>query len=127
MATGGGVKSLESESTIREKVYDFLTPLGISARVENHGGGVIHIEPSTKTVGNNRSDFFDGMQINRFADGTYEVSEYQAGKKENELHIYKKTNSLIVALKDLIKGNKRKPIQIYGNGGSMAKGGGVKK
>ena len=70
-------------------------------------------------VGNNRSDFFDGMQIIAENDGTFEVSEYMAGKNENELHIYLVTKSLTLALKDLIKGNKRKPIKKYFKTGGM--------
>lgn len=116
MAKGGELDSVEE---IREKVYDFLTPLGYSARVELVGGNEILIEPSTKKVGSNRSDYFDGMRIIRFSDGTYEVAEYQAGKNEDELHIYKETKSLIIALKDLIKGNKRKPIKKYADGGLL--------
>jgi hypothetical protein len=41
----------------------------------------------------------------------YEVSEYQAGPNQDELYIYKETKSLPLALKDLIKGNNRKPIK----------------
>jgi len=118
-AKGGGVVDEKFVSKIRSEVNDFLNPLGYSARVEELAGGVIHIEPSTRLVGEHRKDFFDGMQISRWVDGTYEVSEYQAGKNENELHIFKETKSLIVALKDLIKGNKRKPIKKYSKGGGV--------
>jgi hypothetical protein len=117
---GNGGK-LEDVVFVREKVYSFLNPMGYSARVEDWGNGVIHIEPSTTKVGNNRKDFFDGMQITRFDNGIYEVSEYQAGPGENEMYIYKETKSLITALKDLIKGNKRKPIKKYDNGGGLEK------
>jgi hypothetical protein len=103
-----------------------LNPLGYSAKVETLLSE-IHIEPDTRKVGNHRKDFFDGMQINRFKDGIYEVSEYQAGKNEDELHIYKETKSLIVALKDLIKGNKRKPIKVYKEKGGVMEKGGVAK
>ena len=97
------------EKVIKE-VTDFLNPLGYSATVEQ-GLGTITVEPSTRKVGNNRKDFFDGMIMQCWDDGTYEVAEYQAGKQENELWIYKETKSLNVALKNLIKGNKRKPIK----------------
>jgi hypothetical protein len=112
-------KNLLSVNEIREQVNSFLNPLGYTAIVDDLGQGDINIQPSTKKVGKNRTDFFDGMQINRFKDGTYEVSEYQAGKDNNELYIYKETNSLTDALKDLIKGNKRKPIKKYKNGGDI--------
>ena len=110
---------LPNIDTVREKVNAFLNPLGYSANVETVIGGEIHIEPSTKKVGKNRPDFFDGMQIHLFKDGTYEVSEYQAGKNKDELYIYKETPSLIIALKELIKGNNRKPIKKYAKGGEL--------
>jgi hypothetical protein len=121
-ATGGGVREISTNELdkVREKVNSFLNPLGYSARVEKSIGDTLYIiEPSTKKVGKNRSDFFDGMQILAFQDGTFEVSEYQAGENENELYIYKETNSLTNALKDLIKGNKRKPIRKYAKGGGL--------
>ena len=46
-------------------------------------------------------------------DGSIEVAEYSAGKSGKELHIFKETRSLKIALKELIKGNKRKPIKIW--------------
>ena len=99
---------------IREKVISFLNPLGYSATVDDLKSEIL-IEPSTTKVGKNRKDFFDGMQINYdVKEGKYEVSEYQAGKNKDELHIYKVTPSLTIALKDLIKGNKRKPIKVWG-------------
>lgn len=55
---------------------------------------------------------FDGMQI-IFEDGIYEVSEYQAGKNANELHVYLETKSFKTALNNLLKGNNRKPIKIW--------------
>ena len=54
---------------------------------------------------------FDGMQI-IYENGIFEVSEYQAGKNQNELHIYKETKSFIIALKTLLKGNKQNAIKI---------------
>jgi hypothetical protein len=120
--TGGGVREISTNELdkVREKVDNFLNPLGYSAKVGKSVGDVLYIvEPSTKKVGKNRSDFFDGMQILAFQDGTFEVSEYQAGENENELYIYKETNSLTNALKDLIKGNKRKPIRKYAKGGGL--------
>lgn len=128
MANGGGTKNggfkeitTNELDKVRDKVNSFLNPFGYSAKVEKSIGDVLYIiEPSTKKVGNKRSDFFDGMQILAMDNGTFEVSEYMAGENENELYIYKETNSLTNALKDLIKGNKRKPIKKYANGGSLA-------
>ena len=123
MAKDGNVSSIDK---VRERVNDFLNPLGYSAKVEESIGSTLYtIEPNTRKVGNNRSDFFDGMQIIAENDGTFEVSEYMAGKNENELHIYLVTKSLTLALKDLIKGNKRKPIKKYFKTGGMIKGGKV--
>jgi hypothetical protein len=116
-AKGGQADGLDK---VREKVNNFLNPLGYSARVEKSIGDVLYIiEPDTRKVGKNRSDFFDGMQILGMDNGSFEVSEYQAGANENELYIYKETKSLILALKDLIKGNKRKPIKKYAKGGQV--------
>lgn len=128
MAKGGGTKenaifreiTTEELDKVRNKVDGFLNPLGYSAKVEKSIGDVLYIiEPSTRKVGTHRSDFFDGMQIIALHDGTFEVSEYMAGKNEDELHIYKETKSLTSALKDLIKGNKRKPIQKWNKGGQI--------
>ena len=60
-----------------------------------------------------RQDLFDGLVIICYIDGTFEVSEFQAGKEKNKLHVYTYTNSLKIALNSFIKGNNRKPIQIY--------------
>ena len=51
----------------------------------------------------------DGMQV-IYADGVFEVSQYMAGKNENELHIYLETKSLKIALKSMLKGNKYRKI-----------------
>jgi hypothetical protein len=97
---------------IRDKVDSFLNPLNFEAKIDD-GTNEIIIEPNTRKVGEKRADYFDGMQIiYDVKSDIYEVSEYQAGKNNDELHIYKVTPSLIVALKDLIKGNKRKPIKV---------------
>lgn len=64
----------------------------------------------------------EGMQI-LIDNGSYEVIQYMAGKNEDELHVYTETNSLIIALKSLIKGNmlgKRKPIKIWDNDTAIA-------
>lgn len=54
---------------------------------------------------------YEGMQMNYYADSKlYEVSEYMAGKNEDELHIFTKTTSLKIALKSLYKGNKKRKI-----------------
>ena len=74
--------------------------------LQNHD---IYIEPSTK----NRPKMA-GMQIlfDR-STKTFEVSEYQAGKNQNELHIFTETKSLKKAIKSLLKGNNRTPKIIW--------------
>lgn len=96
----------------RKEVYSILKPLGFEASVKQEKDG-IGIEPDTRKTGNKRKDYFDGMKLMCWNDGTFEVAEYQAGKKQNELHIFKETKSLRVAICDLIKGNKRKPVKIF--------------
>jgi hypothetical protein len=76
-------------------------------------GTEIHINPRGKLVGK-RKDYLDGMQIIYFKRSReFEVSEIQAGPRQDKLYIYKRTKSLKVALKDFFKGNERKPIKIY--------------
>jgi len=61
----------------------------------------------------NKESKFDGMQIIFDSVDGYEVSKYQAGEKENELHIYKVTKSLKIALKCYMRGNKQQPVKIW--------------
>lgn len=60
-----------------------------------------------------KGDKYDGMQI-LFENGSYEVAEYQAGKNEDEIHIFGNFKSLALALRNFMKGNKRKPIEVVG-------------
>ena len=97
----------------REKTHEFLAPYKFSANLCDLGTEII-IEPSTQKHGQNRPDYFFGMQIIYDKQSkTFEISEYQAGKNENELHIYAIEKSILKALQQLVKGNKRKPIKIY--------------
>ena len=84
------------------------------AEIENKGVGfkiddlsnefntTIHIEPIRY-----KNNLLDGMQI-IFENGVYEVSQFMAGKNKNELHIYLETKSFLVALKNMLKGNKNR-------------------
>jgi hypothetical protein len=100
-------------NSIADKVQEFMNNLGYSARISNELNNV-QIEPDTRKTGANRSDYFDGLQIWYFENAKmWEVSEYMAGKKEDQLWIYKNCKTLHEALNELIKGNKRKPIKIY--------------
>jgi len=56
-----------------------------------------------------KGTLLDGMQI-IFENGIYEVSQFMAGKKQNELHVYLKTKSLKLAMNSILKGNKKRTI-----------------
>jgi hypothetical protein len=76
-------------------------------------GQTILIEPRGNLKGK-RKDLLNGMQIiYDKSNGVFEVSEYMAGPKQDKLYIYKETKSLIIALKDMLKGNHRKPIKVW--------------
>jgi hypothetical protein len=67
---------------------------------------------------------FNGMALNLFPDGTYEVAEFLAGEDGKDLYIFGNYKSLVPALKSLALGNSstgRKPIKIekFENGGSI--------
>ena len=102
-----------SKQLLYDKIYQFLKDneiMNVSFNVTDlttQYHSTFTIEPCTR-----KNEKLEGMQI-IYEDGTFEVSEYQAGEKENELHIYKETPFLITALKDLLKGNKRKPIKVW--------------
>jgi len=72
--------------------------------LSNKFNTTINIEP-TRYKGN----LLDGMQI-IYENGVYEVSQFMAGKNQNELHIYLETKSFLVALKNMLKGNKNRVI-----------------
>jgi len=79
----------------------------------------VYFEVSDCSLGNNntlisepmgyKGNLLDGMQI-IFENGTYEVSQFMAGKKQNELHVYLKTKSLKLAINSVLKGNKKRTI-----------------
>lgn len=77
-------------------------------------GTVFLFEPNTDNTGGERVDFFHGLQLSYFVrEQLFEVSEYQAGDSQDLLHIFNETPYFKVALKNLIKGNKRKPIRVW--------------
>lgn len=85
-----------------------MTNKGVSFKVDNLSNkhhNIIMIEPSkyNKSI---YGDKLDGMVIN-YENGIYEVCEFQAGKNENELHVFIETKSFKIALKNMLKGNKR--------------------
>lgn len=105
------IKCVAKELAHIQKVLEqVMTGKGISFSVvdlSNKHNKTINIEPK------GYDDLtLDGMQI-IYENGIYEVSEYQAGKNANELHIYLETKSFKVALTNMLKGNGRKPIKIW--------------
>jgi hypothetical protein len=118
MAKGGSTE----KSKFGDIVYTFLVEHGYDiSTVDYWEDGTFVLYPSTEKVGTHRKDFFDGMQIIKWPDGQYEVSEYMAGPNNDQTFIYKQTKSLNVALKDLIRGNNRKPVEKYDLGGDLNK------
>jgi hypothetical protein len=115
VAAGGGINM----EALRLKVDAILRPHGVTAKVDDLGSE-INITPRITEHSKIKKGSLDGMQIifDRKT-GTYEVSEYQAGPKQDELHIFLETKSLTAALKNLLKGNKRKPIKIWDNDQSV--------
>lgn len=96
-----------------DRIREILTAAGVRATVTIYPPDEIHIEPDTKTTGNQPAGAMHGMQINGFPDGIWEVSEYQAGPNQDRLHIYKTTTRPATAARNLLKGNNQKPIKIY--------------
>lgn len=98
---------------INKILFDTMQGQNISFKVENYSDEYfakiyIDLYNYSKVHGSK----FYGMQIT-FEAGIYEVSEYQAGKNKNELHIFLETKSFKTALKKLLKGNKQRPIKIW--------------
>jgi len=96
---------------INKILFETMQNKGVSFQIFDlslSGNNTVLIEP-IKYKGND----LDGMQI-LFENGIFEVSETQAGKNQNEMYIYLETKSFKVALKNMLKGNKkRKPIKIW--------------
>ena len=101
-ATSNG--TLETQK-INNTLYELMKDKGISFKVDNISdkfNTTIMVEP-IRYSGN----LLDGMQI-IFENGVYEVSQFQAGKNKNELHVYLETKSFQIALKNMLKGNKKR-------------------
>jgi hypothetical protein len=106
-------QGLQETAKINKILFDTMQGKNISFKVLDHSDQYfskiyIDVYNYSKIHGSK----FDGMQI-IFEAGVYEVSEYQAGENQNELHIYKETTSFKIALKELLKGNNRKPIKVW--------------
>lgn len=101
------VKLYEYCKEMELKIYFQVDDLSYRLNKNNPDKVEFLIEPV-----NYKGDKLDGMQI-LYCEKSFEVSEFQAGPNNDNLYIYKNTTSLKIALKDLLKGNKRKPIQIW--------------
>lgn len=98
---------------IRKAVAKYLHPIKLNATIQdlsNDFHKTVLIDFDTR-MAKNADRNFDGLQI-IFEDGNFELSEYQAGLKENELHIFGNYKTINAAIKRLLKG-KCKPIQIW--------------
>lgn len=119
----GGKANAGTVFSIAEKAGQILHPFGVYADVSDVGDCIV-ITPNGSKAKGIKPESLHGMQI--IFDkptGTYEVSEYQAGPKQDELWIYLETKFLPVALKNMLKGNaeysKRTPIKKWDNDQSV--------
>lgn len=100
--------------TISRSINKYLHPLKLTATVydlSNQYHSTLLIDFDTRLAKKAGFDF-DGMQI-ILEDGTFELSEYQAGPNQDELHVFGEYKSINTAIKALLRG-KRKPIKIWG-------------
>lgn len=104
---------MENLNFIIEAVYEILSPKGVNFQIDNSSDSIL-IEPSTVDALKNLNVNVDGLQITYFFNSKiYEVAEIQAGKNKNELWVYLETPDLQLAIKEILKGNNRKPIKIW--------------
>lgn len=80
-----------------------------SAKVDDLGNEAYLIEISPAST---KDDSQDGMVLNKYKDGTFEVAEMQAGKGGNFINVFGEYKTLKPALTQLLKGNKQKPIKV---------------
>ena len=80
-----------------------------SAKVDDLGNEAYLIEISPSST---KDDSQDGMVLNKYKDGTFEVAEMQAGKGGNFINVFGEYKTLKPALTQLLKGNKQKPIKV---------------
>jgi len=95
---------------LKEQVSELLEGTGVRATISQ----IPRQEVIIDFWGNSteHESRMDGMQIISI-NGVYEVSEYQAGPKQDELHIYLETKSLKRAISNALKGNRRKPKKVW--------------
>jgi hypothetical protein len=80
-----------------------------SAKVDDLGNEAYLIEISPSST---KDDSQDGMVLNKYKDGTFEVAEMQAGKGGNFINVFGEYKTLKPALTQLLKGNKQKPVKV---------------
>ena len=111
MAIEKGLKGeINSElEAVRIIAYVMANESGFKkATVDDLGNNEYTIEVSPATEANNMA----GMIINKFKDGTFEVSEMQAGDGGNFINVFGEYKKLKPALVQLLKGNKQKPVKV---------------
>lgn len=121
-AKGGKIK--DEITIVKEKALEILSPKQISMSIYNFEESD---ELSMTFRSYNKDINVDGLHIGYDKKTKlYQVEEMQAGEKEEDIYIYKRTPSLTIALKEILKGNNRKPIEIIEMGfGKYANGGDV--
>ena len=110
---GGAVKGARENIVLKANEI-----LGVDSSFHFISDNEFTIEPMSE------DEKFNGMALNSFPDGTYEVAEFLAGKDGKDLYIFGNYKSLVPALKSLALGNSstgRKPIKVE----KFEKGGGI--
>lgn len=102
------------EDIKKEAYSDFYRRQGILFSVDPNQSDksvTIHarFDKNSLAAKRKRVDFFDGLAGAYYhKDKSFEVYEYQAGPRKNELRIYAEPTSIQGLLRDMAKGNKRK-------------------
>ncbi len=100
---------------MRNEAIKRLLSINVQFHIEDLGN-CIHFEPDTRCAikAGLKAGSFDGKQIIYWKnDNSFEYSEYQAGVKQNELHIFGNFKTFKSALTCLLSGVNKKPILIY--------------
>lgn len=110
---GGAIKGVRENIVLKANEI-----LGVDSSFHFISDNEFTIEPMSE------DEKFNGMALNSFPDGTYEVAEFLAGEDGKDLYIFGNYKSLVPALKSLSLGNSstgRKPIKVekFENGGEI--------
>ena len=95
-----------------ERIQQIAEELKVNLKVDKLKEDIHYIEPY-----DNGDTKLYGMQITQILNnGSWEVSEFQAGPQEKDLYIYGEYVNLKSAIKSMLRGNwttGRKPIQVW--------------